>query len=120
MFQSPIAALEYSGLQQPLHFARELVGQEFGEGSARRLSLGYLMQLSSDAGWGCGPLDGSPRLDVQDGILTSLATDRCWLEAQLGCRLEHLHVASLAWSSQGTRTSSSPPKRAAWLFLMQP
>lgn len=42
-------------------------------------------------------------MDAQDGaLLMAAANGGCGLEAQLGCRHEHLLLASLAWHFQNS------------------
>lgn len=43
-------------------------------------------------------------LDIED-TAWSAAAAHCWLGAQLGHRLKHLHVPSPLWKSQGNQTS---------------
>lgn len=64
-----------------------------------------------DASWGCGHREA--RLGW---TLTRLAANRCWLEAQLVCQAEHLHVAPLLWWAQGTWTSYSSQRELCGFF----
>lgn len=95
--------LRLGGFKQPLHLVPAFVGQERGDGSARQLSLGSLMQLQPDVSRpGLWSSEGSTGPDIRGGPLAHLAMACSCLEAQLDCR----QCINL-WP-QGTRALTAP------------